>query len=136
MTIVSVTAPRPENPPCWLVIFPKVCGFRKFTAVEGGEKNGYLKGAVTSTRSVPLMRSLNGMVFIKANWCQNMPGPLMMFRPDCPGVKDGGMAKALISAHGRAQATMWRHGPLRSQSSLISSYVLPGAMSGRMAPGK
>ena len=84
--MVSVTAPRPENPPCWLVIFPNVCGFRKFTAVDGGEKNGYLNGAVKSTRSVPLMRSLKGIVFINANWCQNMPGALMMLRPDCPGV--------------------------------------------------
>src|SRR5437588_10623130 len=121
MTMVSVTAPRPENPPCWLVIFPNVCGFRKFTAVDGGEKNGYLNGAVKSTRSVPLMRSLKGMVFINVNWCQNMPGELMMLRPDCPGVKDAGTAKALMSAHGRAQATMKRHGPLRSQSSLMSS---------------
>ena len=38
--MVSVTAPRPENPSCSLVIFPNVCGFRKFTAVDGAEKNG------------------------------------------------------------------------------------------------
>src|SRR5438876_979619 len=65
-----------------------------------------------------------------------MPGELMMFRPACPGMNDGGMAKALMSAHGKAQATICRQGPFRSQSSLISLYVFPGAIFGRSAPGK
>ena len=52
MTIVSVTAPRPENPPCWDVILPNVWGFRKSTTEDGGLKNGYLNGAVKSTGSV------------------------------------------------------------------------------------
>src|SRR5437867_2420236 len=124
MIIVSVTAPRPENPPCWDVILPNVCGLRKSTTTDdGGLKNGYLKGAVKSARSIPLMRSVMGMLFDKANWCQNMPGPLIMFRPACPGVNEGGMAKAVMSAHGRLQgaATTNRQGPFRSQSSLISS---------------
>src|SRR5438132_3376380 len=126
MIIVSVTAPRPENPPCWDVILPNVWGFRKSTTDDGGLKNGYLNGAVKSARNIPRIRSVMGIVFARANWCQNMPGPLMMFRPARPGVNDGGMAKALMSAHGKAQATMNRQGPLRSQFSLISSYVFPG----------
>src|SRR5437762_3507719 len=98
--MVSVTAPRPENPPCWDVILPNVCGLRKSTTDDGGLKNGYLKGAVKSTRSIPLMRSVMGMLFDNAAWCQSMPGPLMIFLPACPGVKDGGIANALISAQG------------------------------------
>src|SRR5882672_3976624 len=121
MIIVSVTAPSPENPPCWDVIFPNVWGLRKSTTDDGGLKKGYLNGAVKSARSIPLMRSVTGMLFARANWCHNMPGPLTIFRPACPGVKEGGMANALMSAHGKAHATMNRQGPFRSQGSLISS---------------
>src|SRR5258706_4848588 len=136
MIIVSVTAPSPENPPCWDVIFPNVVGLRKSTTDDGALKNGYLNGAVKSARSIPLMRSVMGMLFDNANWCQSMPGPFTMFRPTCPGVNEGGMAKALMSAHGKAHATINRHGPFRSHCSLISSYVFPGAIFGRCAPGR
>src|SRR6267378_2309674 len=134
--IVSVTAPRPENPPCWDVIFPNVWGLRKSTTDDGGLKKGYLNGAVKSARSIPLMRSVMGILFDNANWCQSMPGPFTMFRPTCPGVNEGGMAKALMSAHGKAHATMNLQGPFRSHCSLISSYVLPGAIFVRCAPGR
>ena len=44
-----------------------------------------------------------------------------MFRPACPTVYEAGMANALMSAHGSAQATVCRQGPFRFQSSWMSS---------------